>query len=89
MRDDGPIGESTSEAGQIDRGIFATALLVVVGVCLPIMLWPAQAGTVITGTYDWIAHNFGILYIWTVIGIVVFLGWIAFGRYGSHRLGGP
>ncbi|MDA0915539.1 MAG: BCCT family transporter [Proteobacteria bacterium] len=89
MRDDRPIDDATSVAGQIDRGIFATALLVVVGVCLPIMLWPAQAGTVITGTYDWIAHNFGILYVWTVIGIVVFLGWIAFGRHGSHRLGGP
>ncbi|TNE33067.1 MAG: BCCT family transporter [Alphaproteobacteria bacterium] len=80
---------SKEHVGEIDRGIFATALLVVLGVCVPIMLWPGQAGAVITGTYDWIAQNFGIVYIWTVIGIVVFLGWIALGKYGAHRLGGP
>ncbi|MEJ6595269.1 BCCT family transporter [Parasphingorhabdus sp.] len=72
---------------EIDRGIFLSALLVVLLVCVPIIIWPEVAGLKIPATYDWIAHNFGLFYQWTVIGIVVFLGWIAFGKHGAIRLG--
>ena len=72
---------------KIDPVIFLTASLIVVATSVPIMLWPEAAGMRISGLYDWIAQNFGLLYQWVVVGIVGFLGWIAFGRYGNIRLG--
>ena len=75
------------KTAKIDPVIFLTAFLVVVFVCVPIMLWPEAAGIRISGLYDWIAEQFGLLYQWVVIGIVGFLGWIAFGPYGKVRLG--
>ncbi|MEM9181853.1 MAG: BCCT family transporter [Pseudomonadota bacterium] len=77
------------DSRKLDVPIFVTAFLVVLFVCVPIMVWPQQAGGQIQQTYDWIAENFGLLYQWVVIGIVGFLGWIALSRHGEIRLGDP
>ena len=77
------------QTARIDPVIFLTAFLVVMFVCVPIVIWPEESGVRISGLYDWIAERFGLLYQWVVIGIVGFLGWIAFGRYGRVRLGEP
>jgi BCCT family betaine/carnitine transporter len=71
----------------IDRTIFSLAVLAVVGVCLPLGLMPEQAGPVVSTVYDWTALNLGLLYQWFAIGVIAFLGWLAFGRYGDVRLG--
>lgn len=73
----------------IDRGVFLTAVLVVVGISLPILIWPDVAGERIIAIYNWIAYNLGLLYQWTVYALVGFLGWIAFGAYGNTKLGKP
>lgn len=72
----------------IDPLIFFSALAIILIVCVPILIWPTSAGVWITGTYDGIAQNFGLIYQWTVIGIIVFLGWVAFSRHGAIKLGG-
>ena len=73
----------------IDPLIFLSALLIVLLVCIPIMYAPEQSGMQIEALYSVISSNFGLFYQWTVIGIVTFLGWIAFGRYGKIKLGDP
>ena len=71
----------------IDPLIFFSALLIVVLVCVPIMIWPDASGDAITALYGEISGRFGLFYQWTVIGIVALLGWIAFGRHGDIKLG--
>ncbi|MEM9385028.1 MAG: BCCT family transporter [Pseudomonadota bacterium] len=77
------------KTAKIDPIIFLTAFLVVMFVCVPILIWPEAAGVRISGLYDWIAEQFGLVYQWVVIGIVGFLAWVAFGRHGEIRLGDP
>jgi BCCT family betaine/carnitine transporter len=74
---------------RIDRVVFGTASLIVLLVSIPILIWPEQAGAPIAATYDFFADRFGLLYQWVVIGIVGFLGWLAFSRHGRIRLGPP
>jgi BCCT family betaine/carnitine transporter len=72
---------------QTDFTVFLTAFIVIAGFTIPIYFFPEQAKTIIVATYDWIANNLGLAYQWAVIGMVVFLGWIALGPHGSLRLG--
>lgn len=77
------------EAVKVDRTVFTIAFCVVLGVCLPLIFFPETAGAATKAMYAWIAQYLGLAYQWVVIVMVGFLGWIAFGRYGSIRLGGP
>lgn len=72
---------------RVDRTVFLTAFIVILLVSTPILIWPRDAAPRITAVYDWMAGNLGLLYQWSVIGMVVFLSWIAFGRHGAIRLG--
>lgn len=71
----------------VDGVVFMTAFLVVVGICVPLLVWPDASGPAIVAVYDWIAGHFGIFYQWAVLGLAAFLGWIAFGRHGKIMLG--
>lgn len=72
---------------QVDRAMFFTASGLVVLAAGPMLLWPHEAGEAIISLYDWIAGHLGLVYQWSVIGIVGFLGWVAFGKHGHRRLG--
>ncbi|MGB3471011.1 MAG: BCCT family transporter [Erythrobacter sp.] len=71
----------------IDPLIFFSALLIVLIICVPILVWPTAAGVWIESLYASISQNFGLIYQWTVIGIVIFLAWVAFSRHGHIKLG--
>lgn len=71
----------------VDIFVFMSAFLVVVGICVPLLVWPDASGPAIVAVYDWIAGHFGIFYQWAVIGLAAFLGWIAFSRHGRIKLG--
>ncbi|MEM7781518.1 MAG: BCCT family transporter [Pseudomonadota bacterium] len=71
----------------IDPLIFFSALVIILIVCVPIFVWPAQSGAAIEALYALISHSFGLVYQWTVIGIVGFLAWVAFSKHGSIKLG--
>ena len=73
---------------KIDRVLFFTAAAAVLAVCIPLGLVPEQAGPVVEDVYNWIASNLGVFYQLFGIGTILFLGWLAFGRYGGVRLGG-
>jgi len=76
------------QAPQIDRVNFTIALFVVLLVGLPLLIWPSAAGALILQIYNWIAEHFGLAYQWGVIGITIFLAWLAFSPYGKIKLGG-
>jgi len=73
---------------RIDRLLFFAASAAAIIVCIPLGLIPEQAEQFISGLYDLIASNFGVLYQMFAIGTIGFLIWLASSRYGRIRLGG-
>ena len=76
-----------ASAPQIDRVMLAVVLLVVGSTCIPLGLMPERAGAFVSELYDGLTSNFGFLYQWFAVGVIGFLAWLAFGRFGSVRLG--
>lgn len=74
--------------GGIDLPIFLTTLVLVLIVAVPMLFFPTASGKVVVITYDWIADKLGLVYQWVAIGIVVFLGWLAYSPFGKIKLGG-
>jgi len=68
--------------------LFTASLALILLVCIPMFLAPERSGELVTGLYDRIAVNFGVLYQWATIASVVILAYLAFGRYAQRRLGG-
>jgi BCCT family betaine/carnitine transporter len=73
---------------RIDRLLFVAASAAAILVCIPLGLIPERAEQFISGLYNWIATNVGVLYQMFGIGAVGFLLWLAFSRHGHIRLGG-
>ncbi len=76
-----------STNNNIDWTMFAASILTILLVCIPIVAFKEAASTVISSAYDVITNQFGVFYLWYAIGILGFLAWLAFSRYGQVRLG--
>jgi len=70
-----------------DTATFSASLGLLVVVCLPLALFPESAGGVVEAIYSWLSTSIGFVYQLVVFALVVFLAWLAFGRYGGLRLG--
>ncbi|BAL96773.1 BCCT family transporter [Rubrivivax gelatinosus] len=66
-------------------------LFVSAGLIAAIVAWglvaPASLGVVFDRALAYITVHFGWLYLWVVLGLVVVCALLAFGRYGSLKLG--
>jgi BCCT family betaine/carnitine transporter len=72
---------------QIDWKMFATTVGVVLLISIPIIGFHNQAAIVVKKIYDFITQTFGVVYLWYGAGVLVFLVWLAFSKYGNKRLG--
>ncbi len=67
-------------------------LIISAGSILMIVLWgifsPTSLSTVLDSALNSVIKNFGWLYLWTVLGLVVFAFFLAVSRYGNLKLGG-
>jgi glycine betaine transporter len=67
-------------------------LAISAGLILAIVLWgviaPASLGTVFDTALTAITRDFGWLYLWVVLGLVIMAVVLAFSRYGDLKLGG-
>lgn len=71
----------------LDRMNFAITAGVLIAVSLPLLVFPAASSSALLTTYDWIAVHFGWFYLLTGAAALVFLGWVALGRFADVRLG--
>lgn len=66
-------------------------LMISAGVILVVVLWGIFAPVSLAATFDQllalITTNFGWLYLWTVLGLVVVAAMLAFSKYGNLKLG--
>lgn len=75
------------EQSRIDWPAFGTCVAIVVVVCLTLVVAAESARTVLEAMYDYIANEFGILYLLASVAAIGFLFWLAASRFGSVKLG--
>lgn len=68
----------------IDPMIFWPTLLVIVGVTIPAIINPEAAGFFLDNLLLFITGKFGWLYLVFGLGSVIFLVWLALGKYGKN-----
>ncbi len=71
----------------IDWFIFTCTAVVIVGVCVPLILFPEAGARSVSAAFDFITSYFGVLYVWSASATLLFLLWLALGRHGKVRLG--
>ncbi len=75
------------DQSRIDWPSFIACAVIILGVCIPLAASPEWAGQVLQQLYDYIAREFGILYLLASVAAIGFLVWLASSRFGSVRLG--
>lgn len=71
----------------LDGRVFWPSIAVILGVTIPLALFPESGNLIIKQLFNFATGNFGWLYLFAGLGTVVFLLWLALGRYGNVRLG--
>ena len=76
-----------AKLGKFDGSLFWTTLIL----CIAITLWgiiaPDGFSKAVSASQGWISVNFGWFFMLSVAGFIVFLGWVAFSKYGNIPLG--
>ncbi|SMB83551.1 betaine/carnitine transporter, BCCT family [Desulfonispora thiosulfatigenes DSM 11270] len=73
----------------IDAKIFWPSLLVIIGVTLALAMNTETAEPVLNNLLTSITYNFDWLFEYLTVGVFLWLIWLAFGKYGRIKLGGP
>ena len=77
-------------AAAVDRVNFALTVFAMLGMAIPLMLFPELSATLLQAAYDWLAESLGWFYVLTAIASFVAVLYVAFGPYAQVRLGdGP
>ena len=66
---------------------FGLSVSVLLGLTLPLLVFPSETAAVLAVIYAWIANTFGWFYILTGAATLALVLYIAFSRYGVIRLG--
>ena len=66
---------------------FGLSVSVLLGLTLPLLVFPSETAAVLATIYAWIANTFGWFYILTGASTLALVLYIAFSRYGTIRLG--
>lgn len=74
---------------KVDKTIFWPTLIVLVIVAIPCCFAPDASAQVAGKILGFLTHQFGWLFLWFAAGAFGILGWLAFGKYGNIRMGGP
>jgi BCCT family betaine/carnitine transporter len=75
------------EQSKIDWAGFGACAAIIIVVCVTLMTAPDKAGVLLQSTYDYIANEFGILYLLASVAAISFLVWLASSRFGKVKLG--
>ena len=72
---------------KIDWPSFIATVAVILIVCIPLAMAGDKAAAFLQEVYNFISHQFGILYLLAAVGTVGFLTWLGLSRFGDVRLG--
>jgi BCCT family betaine/carnitine transporter len=71
---------------QLDWPSFGASCAVILAACIPLVLFPESGGVFLKGLYDQVSSYFGFLYLLSGLAVLIFLAWLALGRYGNIKL---
>lgn len=72
---------------RIDKIGFIATIAIIILMTIPLVIAPKVSAEVMQQAYEYIADNFGFLYVFLASAILVLLMWFAFGKYGDIKLG--
>ena len=72
-----------------DWPIFTTALVTLLAIAGPLMLWPEVGARLVDTVYEFLTSHLGVVYIWAGNAVLCFVLWLALSRHGSQVLGRP
>jgi len=75
------------EQSRIDWPTFGTCVAIILVICIPLALTAETAGVWLEAVYDYVASEFGILYLLASVAAIGFLLWLAASRFGNVKLG--
>ncbi|MDH3533598.1 MAG: BCCT family transporter [Gammaproteobacteria bacterium] len=75
------------EQNRIDWPTFGTCVAIILVICIPLALTAETAGVWLEAVYDYVASEFGILYLLASVAAIGFLLWLAASRFGNVKLG--
>jgi BCCT family betaine/carnitine transporter len=77
-------------AAAVDRVNFVLTVIAMLGMAIPLMVFPEISAALLQAAYDWLAESLGWFYILTAIASFIAVVYVAFGPYAQVRLGeGP
>lgn len=74
---------------KIDKAIFIPSLITIISVCIVLCLNPEDSNRIIATLLSFTTHQLGYIYLWFGAAALIFLIWMAFGKYGQIKLGAP
>lgn len=84
-----PHGQSEQADTRIDRFTFFGVLLILLGVTLPLLVFPEQGAAWVAAAKSFVTDNFGVAYLAFGVLAVLFVLYIAFSDIGNIKLGKP
>lgn len=86
------MNQATEKGNGIDLrpewGIFIPSVLVIILISIPAVLYPKAAEEVVSAIYQPFAANFGTLYLWITVGLIILCVYFACSRYGDIKEAG-
>ena len=86
------MNQATEKGNGIDLrpewGIFIPSVLVIILISIPAVLYPKAAEEVVSAIYQPFAANFGTLYLWITVGLIILCVYFACSRYGDIKFRG-
>lgn len=84
-----PGGKKSDADLRPEKGIFWPAVICVVLIAVPMLLFPQQSEKLLTSVYTPFSINFGSIFLWMTVGLIFICFYFTFSRYGNIKLGEP
>lgn len=76
-------GDRQPRIEEIDWPIFGASAVLLLSLVVPLMVYPNEGREVLSIAFDYLTHNFGVVYIISGIAALIYLLVLAFGRHGN------
>ncbi len=72
---------------KVDKAIFWPSILSLLAVSISLVMYPEKSSKFINQLLSYLTYEIGWLYLFSIFGCMIFLGWLAFSKYGKIKLG--